>query len=44
MTTAGPSRCTVVMQKRGDQWLIAQFHNSPTPMPRAALTPATVPK
>jgi uncharacterized protein (TIGR02246 family) len=39
MTTAGPSRCTVVMQKRGDQWLIAQFHNSPTPKPRAP-TPA----
>ena len=31
MTTAGPSRSTVVMQKRGDQWLIVQFHNSPTP-------------
>jgi len=27
------------MQKRGDQWLIAQFHNSPTPKPRAP-TPA----
>ena len=36
MTTAGPSRSTVVMQKRGDQWLIAQFHNSPTPKPRAS--------
>jgi uncharacterized protein (TIGR02246 family) len=31
MTTAGPSRNTVVMQKRGERWLIAQFHNSPTP-------------
>lgn len=31
MTTAGPSRLTVVMQKRGDTWLIVQFHNSPTP-------------
>ena len=31
MTTAGPSRSTVVMQKRGDRWLIVQFHNSPTP-------------
>ena len=35
MTTAGPSRSTVVMQKRGDAWLIAQFHNSPTPKPPA---------
>ena len=40
MTTAGPSRCTVVMQKRGDQWLIVQFHNSPTPKAPAA-TPAS---
>ena len=31
MVTAGPSRNTVVLQKRGDQWLIVQFHNSPTP-------------
>jgi len=31
MTTAGPSRVTVVMQRRGDHWLIVQFHNSPTP-------------
>lgn len=43
MTTAGPSRSTVVMQKRGDQWLIVQFHNSPTPKPPAA-TPAVVSK
>jgi hypothetical protein len=35
MVTAGPSRVTVVMQKRGDRWLIVQFHNSPTPKPRA---------
>lgn len=34
MVTAGPSRNTVVMQKRGDQWLIVQFHNSPTPKPK----------
>lgn len=40
MTTAGPSRNTVVVQKRGDQWLIAQFHNSPTPKPPTA-APAT---
>lgn len=33
MITAGPSRSTVVMQKRGDEWLIVQFHNSPTPKP-----------
>ena len=36
MVTAGPSRITVVMQKRGDKWLIVQFHNSPTPKPRPA--------
>jgi uncharacterized protein (TIGR02246 family) len=34
MVTAGPSRNTVVMQKRGDRWLIVQFHNSPTPKPK----------
>ena len=34
MVTAGPSRNTVVMQKRGNQWLIVQFHNSPTPKPK----------
>ena len=34
MVTAGPSRNTVVMQRRGDQWLIVQFHNSPTPKPK----------
>lgn len=33
MLTAGPSRITVVMQKRGDRWVIVQFHNSPTPKP-----------
>lgn len=36
MITAGPSRVTVVMQKRGDKWLIVQFHNSPTPKPPPA--------
>lgn len=36
MTTAGPARNTVVMNKRGNQWLIAQFHNSPTPKPPAS--------
>jgi uncharacterized protein (TIGR02246 family) len=35
MVTAGPSRNTVVMQKRGDKWGIVQFHNSPTPKPPA---------
>ena len=35
MVTAAPSRNTVVMQKRGDQWLIVEFHNSPTPKPPA---------
>ena len=39
MVTAGPSRVTAVMQKRGDKWLIVQFHNSPTPKtPTAAQT------
>src|SRR5262245_38634197 len=41
MVTAGPSRNTVVMQKRGDQWLIVQFHNSPTPKPAAPLPSGT---
>lgn len=36
MSTAGPSRNTVVVQKRGEHWLIVQFHNSPTPKPAAA--------
>lgn len=40
MSTAGPSRNTVVMQKRGDQWLIIQFHNSPMPKPPVALSGA----
>ena len=43
MVTAGPSRCTVVMQKRGDQWLIVQFHNSPTPKPPGS-APAVIAK
>ena len=42
MVTAGPSRVTVVMQKRGDKWLIVQFHNSPTPKPPSP-APAAVP-
>lgn len=40
MATAGPSRNTVVMQKRGARWLIVQFHNSPTPKPPAAVPAA----
>lgn len=36
METVGPSRVTAVMQKRGDKWLIVQFHNSPTPKPLSA--------
>jgi len=40
MVTGGPSRNTVVMQKRGNQWLIAQFHNSPTPKPKPPAAPA----
>lgn len=36
-TAAGaPLRVTAVMHKRGEQWLIAQFHNSPLPKPPAA--------
>jgi uncharacterized protein (TIGR02246 family) len=31
ITTTGPYRTTAVMQKRGDRWLIVQFHNSPIP-------------
>jgi len=30
-TTNGPSRNTSVMHKRGDRWLIVQFHNSWVP-------------
>lgn len=41
METAGPSRVTAVLHKRGDKWLIVQFHNSPTPKPRAPLPAAT---
>jgi hypothetical protein len=42
MVTNGPSRNTVVMQKRGDTWFIVQFHNSPTPKPAAV--PAAIQK
>ena len=40
MVTAGPSRLTVVMQKRGDKWLVVQFHNSPTPKTPPAVAAA----
>lgn len=43
-TTAGPFRTTAVMQKRGNQWLIAQFHNSPTPPQSPSAAPATSPQ
>jgi uncharacterized protein (TIGR02246 family) len=44
MVTGGPARVTVVMQKRGDKWVIAQFHNSPTPRPPSTpAAPAAVP-
>ena len=39
MVTAGPSRNTVVLQRRGDRWLIAQFHSSSTPKPKPAAPP-----
>ncbi len=36
MTTAGPLRVTAVLQRRGEQWKIVQFHNSLTPKPAPA--------
>lgn len=44
MTTAGPSRVTIVTQKRDDKWLIVQFHNSPTPKPTVAASTAVSPR
>jgi ketosteroid isomerase-like protein len=32
--TLTPQRVSLVVTKRGDRWLIAQFHNSPWPKPR----------
>lgn len=32
-TVGGPLRVTAVLQKRNDQWLVVQFHNSPRPAP-----------
>jgi uncharacterized protein (TIGR02246 family) len=40
MVTGAPNRNTVVMQKRGERWLIVQFHNSPTPKPPAVAASA----
>ena len=39
LNSTGPLRMTAVMQKRGDQWTVVQFHNSRQPMP-----PATTPQ
>ena len=36
-TVSGPYRISAAMSKRGDRWVIAQFHNSPRP---AAPAPA----
>ena len=38
LVVGGPFRTTAVMQKRGDRWLIVQFHNSPRPAPPPAPT------
>jgi hypothetical protein len=31
--SGGPYRVTAVMQRRGDNWTVVQFHNSPVPPP-----------
>lgn len=36
VNSSGPLRMTAVMQKRGDQWTVVQFHNSRQPTPPAA--------
>ena len=40
-----PLRVSMVVAKRGDQWMIVQFHNSatPVPAPAAAATPPAAP-
>jgi hypothetical protein len=38
-TSTGPYRLTAVMQKRDGRWVVAQFHNSPLPVP-APVQPA----
>lgn len=35
---AGPARYTVVLTKRGDQWLVAHHHSSPRALPKPAET------
>ncbi len=39
-TFGGPLRVSAVLQKRGDRWLVVQFHNSPRPVPPTS-QPAT---
>jgi uncharacterized protein (TIGR02246 family) len=44
-----PLRVSMLVVKRGDRWMIAQFHNSATPVPAAPATatpaaPATAPR
>ena len=34
-TAGAPMRVSIAVVKRGDRWLIAQFHNSPRPNPPA---------
>ena len=34
-TVGAPMRVSIAVVKRGDRWLIAQFHNSPRPNPPA---------
>lgn len=34
-TLGAPMRISIAVVKRGDRWLIAQFHNSPRPSPPA---------
>ena len=36
LNSSGPLRMTAVMQKRGNQWTVVQFHNSRQPVPPAA--------
>jgi len=36
---SAPSRISVAVTKRGDLWLMSQFHNSPRPKPRWTLPP-----
>lgn len=38
-TVGAPLRISIAVIKRGDHWLIAQFHNSPRPVPPATAPP-----